>query len=70
MDLKKKVLGFGITIPEHIKVVLPYSTVEILEKDGHGISFNSKISSHMYHMGNIFLRTYEAPVYSKQYLHP
>ena len=37
----------GLTIPSNIKSVLSDSLVKLLEKDGHGISFNSKISAQM-----------------------
>jgi hypothetical protein len=37
----------GLTIPLHIKSLLPYSLIKLLEKDGHGISFPSKISAQM-----------------------
>jgi hypothetical protein len=37
----------GLTIPLHIRSLLPYSLIKLLEKDGHGISFPSKIAAQM-----------------------
>jgi hypothetical protein len=42
----------GLTIPDHIKSQLTRSTRMVLEADGHGISFNSKISAQMRYVFN------------------